>query len=156
MCQISLIISISLLFYEFNRVASFNEIETIFFSTIIISNSQIEILVSYRRSTNVNVNISFPNCNFKKLKSLCVWQVIWHYRELKIEYWTSWHLLIEKNNNFSYVEVRILVERWNIYEGHIFQRQLLQTCILETTFLCLNTRLRVNKKFPTSHYFYGN
>jgi hypothetical protein len=33
---------------------------------------------------------------------------------------------------------------------------LLQTCRLETTSLCLNSRLVVNKKFPNSHYFYWN
>ena len=35
------------------------------FSTIIISNSQIEALFSYARSTNVNVNMSFPCSNFE-------------------------------------------------------------------------------------------
>jgi len=34
-------------------------------STIIISNSQIEILVSYSRSTNINVNMSLPKSKFK-------------------------------------------------------------------------------------------
>ena len=34
-----------------------------------------------------------------------------------------------------------------MYEAHIFPRQLQQTCRLETTPLCLNTRLRVNKNF---------
>ena len=40
------------------------------------------------------------------------------------------------------------------YEAHIFPRPLLRTCRLETTFLCLNSRLRVNKNFSNSHYFY--
>jgi len=35
-------------------------------STIIISNSQIEILVSYSTSTDVNVNMSFPNSKFEE------------------------------------------------------------------------------------------
>jgi len=51
------------------------------------------------------------------------------------------------------VEVRIPVGKWNIYEAHIFPRSLLKTCRLETTSLCLNTRLRVNKKFQNSHFF---
>jgi len=37
-----------------------------YFSTIIISNSQIEILVSYSRSTNVNVNMFFQTVILKK------------------------------------------------------------------------------------------
>jgi len=36
-----------------------------YFSTIVISNSQIEILVSYSRSTNVNVNMSIPYSKFE-------------------------------------------------------------------------------------------
>jgi hypothetical protein len=51
------------------------------------------------------------------------------------------------------VEVRILVEKWNIYEAHIFPRSLIQTCWLETIPLCLCTRLSLNKKFPNFHYF---
>ena len=50
-------------------------------------------------------------------------------------------------NTFVCVEVRILVEKWNVYEGHIFPRPLLQTRRLETTSLCLNTRLFVNNYF---------
>ena len=36
-------------------------------------------------------------------------------------------------------------------EAHIFPRPLQQTCRLETTLLCINTRLFVNKKFQNSH-----
>ena len=36
-----------------------------YFSAVIISNSQIEILVSYSRSTNVNVNMSFRSSKFE-------------------------------------------------------------------------------------------
>jgi len=50
-------------------------------------------------------------------------------------------------NSFVCLEVRILVEKWNMYEDHIFTRPLLQTFRLETTSLCLNTRLHVNKNF---------
>ena len=45
------------------------------------------------------------------------------------------------------MEVRIFVEKWNIYESHIFAISLVQTCRLETTTLCLYTRLRVKKNF---------
>jgi len=43
--------------------------------------------------------------------------------------------------------VRILVEKRNRYDGHIFPPPLLQTCRLETNSLCLYTRLHVKKKF---------
>jgi hypothetical protein len=112
------------------------------FSTIIISNSQIETLVSFSRSTNVNVNLSFPNSNFVGNFSNYVFgKSFWHYRELKIECLTSRH------NTFVCLEVRILVEKSNVYENHIFQKPLLQTCRLETTSLFLNTRLLFNKEF---------
>jgi hypothetical protein len=55
------------------------------------------------------------------------------------------------------VEVRYLVEKRNICDAHIFTRSLVQTCRLESTSLCLHTRLRVKNKFPNSHYlFYIN
>ena len=50
-------------------------------------------------------------------------------------------------NYFGCVEVRIIVEKWNIYESHIFLGSLVQSCWLETSSLCLNTRLIVNKHF---------
>jgi len=71
------------------------------FYTTIISNSQIEILVSYSRSTYVNVNMSFPNRNFEGNFSTYVFgKSFWHYRELKIGCWTSRHILCEKNIKF--------------------------------------------------------
>ena len=55
-----------------------------YFSTIIISNSLIEILVSYSWSTYVNVNMSFPNSKFGGNFSTYVFgKSFWHYRELK-------------------------------------------------------------------------
>ena len=128
------------------------------FSTIIISNSQIETLDSYSRSNNVNVNLSFPSSNFEGNVSTYVFgKSFWHYRELKIECWIRVIYNAEKIlNSFICVEVRTLVEKWNIYQGRIFPRQLQQTCRFEATSLCLNTRLLVNKKFPNSHYFYWN
>ena len=107
-------------------------------STFIISKSQIGTLVSYSNSTNVNVNMSFPNSNFEGSfrtnvfgKSFC------HYRELKINCWSSRHILCEKILiTFLGVEIRILVENLNVYEAHIFPRPLLQTFRLEKTSLC--------------------
>ena len=55
---------VSFLFSELNRVASRKK-EKYFFRTFIFSNPQIEILVSFSRSTNVYVNMSFPNSNFE-------------------------------------------------------------------------------------------
>ena len=60
-----------------------------YISTIIISNSQIEILVSYSRSTNVEINMSFPNSKFEGNFSTYVFgKSFWHYLELKSERWT--------------------------------------------------------------------
>jgi len=130
-----------------------------YFNTIIISNSQIETLVSYSRSINVNVNMSFPNSNFDGNISTYVFgKSFWNYRGLNIDCWTTRYIYIAKKilNTFLWVEFRILVGKWNVYEGHIFPKPLIQTCRFETTTLCLNTRLFVNKKFPYSHYFYWN
>jgi hypothetical protein len=128
------------------------------FSTIIISNSQIETLVSYSRSTNINVNMSFPNSNFEGNFSTYVFcKSFWHYWMLKIHCWTSRHILCEKIlNAFVCVEIRIIVEKWNVYEIHIFPRPLLQIWRLEKTSFCLNTRLFLNKKFSNSLYFNWN
>ena len=158
MCQSSLINSVSFVFCEFNRVSELKWWQNIHFSRIIISNSQIETLVSYSRSNNVNVNMSFPNSNFERNFSTYVFgKSFWNYRELKIVCWISRHILCEKSiKPFQCVEFKIPVETCNIYEGHIFPRPLLQTCRLLTTSLCLNNRLIVNQKFSNSHYFYWN
>ena len=90
-----------------------------YFSTFIISNSQIEILVSFSRSTNVNVNMSFPNSNFEGNFSTHVFgKLFWHYQELKSECWTSRHILWKKILNFFICEeVGILCKKvkyvWN-------------------------------------------
>jgi len=117
--------------------------ENYHFSTTIISNSQIEILVSNSRSTYVNVNMSIPNSNSEGNLSTYVFCTSFcHYEELKIDWWSSRHILCEKIlNTFVCAEVRILVEKWNIYEAHIIPRPLLQKCRLERTMLCLNTWL---------------
>ena len=65
-------------------------------------------------------------------------------------------ILKKISNYFIYVEILILEEKWNKYESHIFPRSLLQTCWLEKTSLCLNTRLNVNNELPNSHYLLWN
>ena len=101
----------------------------------------------------VNMNMSFRNSNCEGNFSTYVFgKSFLHYRELKIDCWISRHILCEKKNRFFIcVNFRILVEKWNMYEAHIFPRPLLQTCSLETTPLCLNTQLHVYKKFQNSH-----
>ena len=75
-----------------------------YFRTFIISNSQIEILVSFSRSTNVYVNMSFANSNFEGNFSTYVFgKSFWHYREQNCECWSSRHILCKKISNFSYV-----------------------------------------------------
>ena len=128
------------------------------FSTIIISNSQTETLFSNSRSTNVNVNMSFLIVILKEtLVLMCL--------SSHFVIFESWKLNVGMRDTYSAkkilnsivgVEFRILVEKCFVYEGHIFQRLILQTCSLETTSLCLNTRLIVNKIFPNSHYIYWN
>ena len=123
-----------------------------YFRTFIFSNPQIEILVSFSRSTNVNVNMSCPNSNFEGNFSTFVFgKSFWHYRDLKSECWASRHIMQKNVKFFICVEVRILVKKWNMYEVHIFPWPVQQTCRLETTLLCLNTRLSVNKIFQNSH-----
>ena len=141
MCQISLINTFSFMFWEYNRLGYWNVGKT----TIIISKSQIEILFLYSRSRNFNVNMSCPSGNFEtNLSTYVIGKSFWHYRELKIDCLTSRHILCKKIiNTFVCVEVRILVEKWNIYEAHIFQRPLLQTRHIGNDFF-LNNQLRVN------------
>ena len=83
------------------------------FSTIIISKSQIETLVSYSRSTNVKVNMSFPNSNFEGNFSIYVFgKSFWHYRDFKSECCTSQHILCKKILNFFIcLEDRILCKK---------------------------------------------
>ena len=120
-----------------------------YFSTWIISNSQIEILVSFSMTTNVNANMSFSNSNFEGIFSTYVFgKSFWIL--LRAENW-----MLEKAtpnmrkilNYFKIVEVRILVGKWYMYEAHIFPKPLIQICRLETIMLCLITRLRINKNF---------
>ena len=57
-----------------------------YFRTFIFSNSKIEILVSFSRSTNVSVNMPFPNSNFE--------ENFITYQDLKSECCTSRHIRI--------------------------------------------------------------
>jgi len=60
--------------------------------------------------------------------------------------------IMQKILNFSYVwRLEFFVKKLNMYEAHIFPSPIQQTWRLETTPLCLNTRLRVNKNFQNSH-----
>jgi len=99
--------------------------------------------------------MSFPNSNFEEKFST-------YFLASHFDITESWKLIVGHHdiycakkilNTFACVEVRIPVEKWNVYEGHISPRPLLQTCRLETTSLCLNTRLFV-KKIPNSHFFF--
>ena len=79
-----------------------NRWQNYYFSTIIISNFRIEILSSYSMSTNVNVKMSFPNSKFEgNFITYVFGELFWYYREFKIEYLTSRHLLCEKIFNYS-------------------------------------------------------
>ena len=119
---------VSFLFCEFNRVTSWKEAKKNW--TFIFSNSLVEILVSFSRSTNVNVDVSFPNSNFEGNFSTYVFRnSFWHYRDLKSECWASRHILGKKILNFSYVwRLEFFVKKWNMYEAHVFPRPLQQTC----------------------------
>jgi len=141
MWQIPIYITISYVFCEFNLVASWNKSKTVIIVRPSLQISQLEIMVSYLKSTYVIVNTCFPNSNFEGNFSTYVFgKSFWHYRELKIDCSTSRHKLCEKILDvFLCVEVRILVEKWNMFEALIFQRTLLHTYRLETTSLCLNT-----------------
>ena len=121
------------MFCDFHRVGSSNEGKT----TIIISNSQIEILVSYTRSRNVNVSMSFPNRNFEG--NFCIMCLASHFDIIE-----SWKLIVvhcdiyyakQILNTFVCVEVRILVGKWNIHEAHVFPKPLLQICIWKRLFV---------------------
>ena len=128
-------------------VASRNKSKSIIKVRLIFQISQLQKLVSYSKSTNVNVKMSLQNRNFEwNIRTYVFGKSFWYYRELNIDCWTWRHILCEKNIKFFLcVEVRIVVQKWNIYEAHIFPRPLIQKCRLVTNSFCLNTRLRVNK-----------
>ena len=110
---------VSFLFCEFNRVTNWKEGKNIILERSYSQNSQIEILFSFSRSTNVNVKMSLPNSNFKRNFSTYVFgKSFWHYGDPKSECWTSRHILCKKILNFFiFVEFRILCKEvkyvWN-------------------------------------------
>ena len=83
-----------------------------YFRTFIFSNSQIEILVSFSRSTNVNVNMSFPNIILKE--TLVLMCLASHYDIIE-----TWKVNVGHRdiyyakilNFFKCVEVRILCKK---------------------------------------------
>ena len=91
------------------------------------------------------VKMSLPKSSFEGKLSTYVFGkcfFFWHFSELKSDCLTTliyitWKFL----NNFGCVELSILIEMWHINEAHIFLRSLVQTFWLETTPLCLITRL---------------
>ena len=94
------------------------------FISIVISNSQIETLVSYSRSTNINENMSFPTSNVEaKFSTYVFWQVI-----LTLSRSENWllgiatYIMRKVLNPFLCVDVRILVEKINIYIKFTFSR----------------------------------
>ena len=100
MSKNSVINTVSFAFCEFKRVARWNEGKT-----IILVRSSFHIpkktMFSNSRSTNVNVNMSFPFSNFQGNISTYVFgKSLWYYGELKIECWTSRHILCEKQFKF--------------------------------------------------------
>ena len=139
---------VTFLFCEFNRATSWKEGKKYYFRTF-ISNCQIEILVSFSRSTNVNVYMSFL---IVILKDICVMHVI-----LTLSIPEKWKLdittyIMQKILNFFiWVEVRILCKKVKYVWGSHFPEAITTNMQLGTTPLCLNTRLRVNKKFQNSH-----
>jgi len=116
-CQISLWISVSYVFCEFNRVASRNKGKSIILVRSSFQISQLEILVSYSKQTYVNVNVSFPNTTFEgNLEIMCLashfdiierWKLNVGHRAI--------YIAKKILHTFVCVKVRILVEMWNIY-----------------------------------------
>ena len=157
MWQSSLINSVSFVFCEFNRVASWNEGKTI-----------ILVRTSFKfPHRNTGFILKINECQSKHVFSNIILK-----ETLVLMFLASHFVIIEKwklnggyrdiyyakkiLNTFACLEFRILVGKKIVYECHILPRPLLQTWRLETTSLCLNTRLLLNKKFPNSHYLYWN
>ena len=92
--------------------------------------------------------MSIPRSHFEgNFSTYVVGKSFWYYRDPKIDFGASRYILCKKIlNTFVCLDGRILVEKWNVYEGHILPRPLLQTFRLETTSLCLNTRVHAKKK----------
>ena len=83
-----------------------------YFRTFIFSNSQIEILVSFSRSTNVNVNMSLPNSNFEGNFSTYVFGKSFYIIETwKVNFGQRDIYYVKNIKFFICVEVRILCKK---------------------------------------------
>jgi hypothetical protein len=94
-----------------------------------------------------NVTISVPKSNFEV--NFCTYvfgKCFWHFtsRKLVVEHRDIYYAKKNIKKVWMYV-FRIYVYKWNIYETHIFQGSFVETCWLEKTSLCLNTRLSIKK-----------
>ena len=126
--------------------------------TINISNCQIETLVSYSKSTNVNVNMTFPSSNFEGNCSTYVFcKSFWHYWELKIDCWTLRNILCEKIlNPFVCVEVRILVEKWKVMRTSHFPEIIITNMQIGNDFLVFKYPFNCKEKIFKFWLFYWN
>ena len=131
-----------------NRVRNWNKAKNFIYVVSKLQLFQLEIpIFIYKLMCQILLinAVSFLFCEFNNL-------AIWNEGKTVIATYIMHKIL----NIFICVEARILVEKWNVYEGHIFQRPLLQTCRLETTSLSLNIRLLVNKKISKFSLFLFN
>jgi len=151
MCEGLLWISVSYGFCEFNRVASWNKGKNIILVRLSFNLCQLGIYWFHiQRKRMSHVNMSVPKIISKETLVLMFLSIFCfcNFCELKNNWWAPRHLLCEKILNYlGCVEVRIIVEKWNIYEALVFRKSSVQTCWLETTTLCLNTLLSENKNF---------
>ena len=101
MCQSSLINSVSFVFCEFKRVASWNECKTIMLVRSSFQTPKQKHWFHIQGQPMLKVNMSFPNSNSEGIFSSYVFgKSFWNYRELKIDCWTSRHILCERNIKF--------------------------------------------------------
>ena len=143
MCQSSLI----KLFINVLWIYSCNDLkwrQKYYFITFIISSSKIEMLVSFSRSTNVNVNMSFPNSNFEGNFST--------YRDLKSECCKSRHILCKKILNFfKCVEVIILCKKVNYVWSSHFPDAITTNMQIGYDSFVFKYPVTCKKKFQNSH-----
>ena len=142
---------VSFLFCEFNPVTSWKEDKNIILERSSSLNPKKKYWFHFQVQ-RMSMWSCLPNSNFEGNFSTYVFgKSFWHYRDLKSECWTSRHTLRKKILNFFIcVEVRILCKKVKYLWISHFPEAITKTCRLETTPLCLNTRLRVNKKFKNS------
>ena len=132
MCQSSLINTVPFVFCEFNCIASWNEGKTIILlrSSFQFPNRNTGFIFKYNHCQCKHVfflevilkETLLLMCLASLLKIIESWKLILGHRAI---YYAKKII-----NTFVCVEIRILVEMWYAYEGHIFPRSLLQTCRL--------------------------